>query len=124
MHVEVPLPANWLNDKQPLSSAEMRKAVLYAQELQQQRYKGLEISCNSELSGKLLRKYARLNREAVQLLEATFQSIGLSMRAYDRIIKLSRTIADLEGADCISAGHVAEAIQYRQLDHRIVDANG
>lgn len=124
MHVEVPLPANWLNDKQPLSSEEMRKAVLNAQELQQQRYKGLEISSNSELSGKLLRKYARLNREAAQLLEATFQSIGLSMRAYDRIIKLSRTIADLEGADCVSAGHVAEAIQYRQLDHRIADANG
>ncbi|MFD3260909.1 YifB family Mg chelatase-like AAA ATPase [Paenibacillus lentus] len=121
MHVEVPLPAEWLNDKQPLSSEEMRAAVLRARQLQRQRYTGLEISHNSELNGKTLRKYAGMNREAEQLLEATLQSIGLSMRAYDRIVKLSRTIADLEGSDTIAAGHVAEAIQYRQLDRRITD---
>ncbi|WP_055108476.1 YifB family Mg chelatase-like AAA ATPase [Paenibacillus ihumii] len=124
MHVEVPLPVEWLNDKQPLSSQEMKEAALRARELQQYRYRGLEISSNSELSGRLLRQYAALDKEAEQLLAATFQSLGLSMRAYDRIIKLSRTIADLEGTNCISAGHVAEAIQYRQLDRRIADSIG
>ncbi|WP_019638094.1 YifB family Mg chelatase-like AAA ATPase [Paenibacillus fonticola] len=121
MHVEVPLPIGWQADQQPLSSKEMRDAVLHARHIQQQRYAKLEICYNSELKGRTLRKYAGISREAEQLLETTFQSLGLSMRAYDRIIKLSRTIADLEGSGWITAGHIAEAIQYRQLDRRVTD---
>lgn len=119
MHVEVPRPMSWQTDQQPLSSKEMKDAVLRALCTQQQRYARLEISYNSELNGRMLRKYADISKEAEQLLQTTFQTIGLSMRAYDRIIKLSRTIADLEGSDRITVNHVAEAIQYRQLDRQV-----
>ncbi len=121
MHVEVPRPVNWQTDRQPLSSGEMKAAVLRAQHIQQQRYAKLEIGYNSELNGRALRKYADISREAEQLLQTTFQAIGLSMRAYDRIIKLSRTIADVEGSARIAANHIAEAIQYRQLDRQVTD---
>ncbi|AZK47808.1 YifB family Mg chelatase-like AAA ATPase [Paenibacillus lentus] len=121
MHVEVPRPVSWLTDQQPLSSEEMKNAVLRAQHNQQQRYARLEICYNSELNGRTLRKYANISKEAEQLLQSTFQTVGLSMRAYDRIIKLSRTIADLEGSDRIAVSHIAEAIQYRQLDRQVTD---
>lgn len=89
-----------------------------AERIQQERYRGCRISRNSELSGSLLRRFAPLDRDATKLLQDCFATLGLSMRAYDRIIKLSRTIADLEGEADIRAEHVAEAIQYRQLDRR------
>lgn len=118
MHVEVPRPADWQNDSNPLTSADMRSVVNTAGEIQLKRYRGQPFSHNSELSGSTLRKFANLSREAELLLKSSFDALGLSMRAYDRIIKLSRTIADLEGKDFIAANHIAEAIQYRQLDRR------
>lgn len=116
MQVEVPRPQQWQEDIQPLSSADMRKQVLSAEQIQRQRYKGTSISRNSELSGSLLRRFARLEPDATKLLQAGFESLGLSLRACDRIIKLARTIADLNGQEQIRAEHIAEAIQYRQLD--------
>jgi magnesium chelatase family protein len=118
MQVEVPRPQRWQDDPQPLDSAAMREQVMAAERIQQERYQGCRISRNSELSGSLLRKFAPLDRDATKLLQDCFATLGLSMRAYDRIIKLSRTIADLEGEADIRAEHVAEAIQYRQLDRR------
>ena len=116
MQVEVPRPQQWQADAQPLSSADMRKLVLSAERIQRQRYKGISISRNSELSGSLLRRFAPLKPDAARLLQAGFESLGLSLRACDRIIKLARTIADLDGQSQIHAEHIAEAIQYRQLD--------
>lgn len=116
MQVEVPRPQQWQADAQPLSSADMRKLVLSAERIQRQRYKGISISRNSELSGSLLRRFAPLEPDAARLLQAGFESLGLSLRACDRIIKLARTIADLDGQSQIHAEHIAEAIQYRQLD--------
>ncbi|MEF2965227.1 YifB family Mg chelatase-like AAA ATPase [Paenibacillus sp. M1] len=124
MHVEVPRPSGWQEDKHPLSSEEMREEVEKAEYAQIRRYRGHSISRNSELSGSYLRRFAKLHPDAGQLLKTSFDALGLSMRAYDRIIKLSRTIADLEGAAEILPAHVAEAIQYRQLDQRPQDVSG
>lgn len=121
MHVEVPRPLNWQKDRSPLSSAEMRTEVAKAEAIQLARYQGTGIARNSELSGSALRRFAHLHPEAGRLLKASFDSLGLSMRAYDRIIKLARTIADLEEEPQIMAAHVAEAIQYRCLDQRNQD---
>ncbi len=122
MHVEVPRPTNWQNDATPLSSEQMRLEVEKAEQIQLHRYRNQGISRNSELSGGTLRRFAKLHPEAGLLLKSSFDALGLSMRAYDRILKLSRTIADLEGAPEIMAAHVAEAIQYRHLDKRAQDA--
>ncbi|MNW28866.1 Competence protein ComM [compost metagenome] len=116
VQVEVPRPKEWRKETQNLSSDDMRQQVLQAQAVQAQRYAKLPIAWNSELSGRLLRKYTELNLEAEQLLEHTVEAIGLSMRSYDRILKMARTIADLAGEEHIEVAHVAEAIQYRNLD--------
>ncbi|MDU4698627.1 MAG: YifB family Mg chelatase-like AAA ATPase [Paenibacillus sp.] len=118
MQVEVPRPQRWQEDAQPLDSATMRTQVMAAERIQQERYRGSRITRNSELYGSILRRFAPLEPDAAKLLQASFTTLGLSMRAYDRIIKLSRTIADLDGEPHIRAEHVAEAIQYRQLDRR------
>lgn len=120
MQVDVPRPADWNGQSPALSSAEMRKTVLGAQQIQAERYSKLPISWNSELSGAALRRYAELNKESSLLLNGILESLGLSMRAHDRIIKLARTIADLEGTAAISSAHLAEAVQYRNLDRQIV----
>ncbi|UQZ32133.1 Fis family transcriptional regulator [Paenibacillus sp. PK3_47] len=120
MQVDVPRPAGWDEGAPSLSSAEMRAEVLKAQAVQESRYKHLPISWNSELSGAALRKYAALGKEGSVLLHAILESLGLSMRAHDRIIKLARTIADLEGAAEISSAHLAEAVQYRNLDRQVI----
>lgn len=120
LQVDVPRPKEWNRQGYVLSSAQMRAEVLAAQAIQAKRYKRLAISWNSELSGASLRKYASLNRESAQILYDILENLGLSMRAHDRIIKLSRTIADLEGAQDISSAHLAEAVQYRNLDRQVL----
>ncbi|KOR90779.1 YifB family Mg chelatase-like AAA ATPase [Paenibacillus solani] len=118
LQVDVPRPKEWPGNKAPLSSLEMREQVLAAQALQMKRYKSLPFYWNSELFGSFLRTHAVLNKESAELLQTTIDTLGLSMRAYDRILKLARTIADLEASDGIQSQHVAEAIQYRQLDRQ------
>lgn len=120
MQVDVPRPSDWKGQGPALSSAEMRRDVLRAQQIQAERYSKLPISWNSELSGAALRRYAALNKESSLLLHGILESLGLSMRAHDRIIKLARTIADLEGAAAINSAHLAEAVQYRNLDRQVV----
>ena len=104
----------------PVSTAQMRAEVLRAQAVQADRYSRLPISWNSELSGAALRRYAALRPEEDILLNSILESLGLSMRAHDRIIKLARTIADLEGMEEIGAAHLAEAVQYRNLDRQVM----
>lgn len=101
-----------------LSSQEMKAQVLAARAIQEKRYAQEGIRHNGELSGRLLRKYCPINPEAEDLLQRTFQSLSLSIRAHDRILKIARTIADLEDASAIAAQHMAEAVQYRSLDRK------
>ena len=98
------------------SSEEMRGRVIGARERQRERLHGEGIFSNAQMSPRLIRKYCRINSESEQMLEQAMTRLGLSARAYDRILKVSRTIADLEGADDIRPFHVAEAVGYRSLD--------
>lgn len=97
-------------------SDQLKAQVLTATAAQQMRYLGESFQYNSELPASMLHKYAAIPDKAAQLLEHAFTKLGLSMRGYERIIKISRTIADLEQSDSIKLEHVAEAIQYRKLD--------
>lgn len=116
--VQVTVPRASLQDwEQPsLSSAEMKAAVLEAQARQAMRYRDLPITFNSELRGKWLQRYCKLTSDAEALLHEVYEQLGLSMRAHDRILKLARTIADLEGSELITTEHTVEAIRYRSLD--------
>lgn len=116
MHVEVPRPSIAQQSSSPLSSEEMCADVERAVAIQLRRFQGSSYSRNSELSGSALRKFALMSPEATSMLNSSFEALSLSMRAYDRIIKLSRTIADLSDCEMITPVHVAEAIQYRHLD--------
>ena len=98
------------------SSAKVAARVRMARELQQARYAKDGIHCNAQLDSKMIRRYCALNGDAEKLLHMAVDRMGMSMRAYSRVLKVARTIADLEGADSIQASHIAEAIQYRELD--------
>ena len=95
------------------SSAQIRERVVKARNIQLERYKGLGIYTNSELTPKLIKKYCILDDTSSMLIKEAVKKFNLSARAYDRLLKLSRTIADLDGAENIQANHVAQAIQYR-----------
>ncbi len=101
----------------PLRNSEvMRQEVEAARQIQLERYKEEEIAYNSQLTPGLMKKYCVLDRETKKLMEAAFHQLSLSARAHHKIIKMGRTIADMEGADKIGVRHIAEAIQYRSLD--------
>jgi magnesium chelatase family protein len=97
-------------------SREIRKRVLAARELQRLRFAGDDAISNAQMTTRQIRQYCDLAPEAEKLLERAMQQQGLSARAHDRILKVARTIADLETATDVSVGHLAEAIQYRTLD--------
>ena len=99
-------------------SADILKRVLAARAIQAKRYNGTDVRCNADLPSNLLRKVCRLSPDADRLLKNAFEKMGLSARAYDRVLKVSRTIADLDGSDRIEAAHVSEAVQYRNLDRK------
>lgn len=100
------------------SSCEIKKRIIKARIIQQKRYENIGIITNSELSGKYISKYCKTNKESDQLLKDAFERLGLSARAYNKILKVARTIADLEQSDNIETKHIAEAIQYRSLDRK------
>ena len=95
------------------TSADIRKRVVKARNIQQDRYKGLGIYTNSELTPKLIKKYCELDDSSASLIKEAVKKFNLSARAYDRLLKLSRTIADLDESDKIQVKHTAQAIQYR-----------
>ena len=101
------------------SSATMRHRIEAARAKQQARFDGTPVSCNARMSHAQLRKVCPLTRELGDLLERAMSQLSLSARAYDRIIKVARTIADLAGAEHIAAPHLLEAIQYRSLDRTL-----
>lgn len=99
------------------SSATIRERVLKARQIQSERYKGVKgIHCNAQMTTSLLQKYVQLDDQALNLLRTAMKKFNLSARAYDRILKVSRTIADLEGVENVQSSHIAEAIGYRNLD--------
>ena len=98
------------------SSAEVGARVRKVRELQQARYAQDGIHCNAQLDAGLSKKYCPMTPEATALLHMAVERMGMSMRAYGRVVKVARTIADMDGADTIGTTHVAEAIQYRELD--------
>ena len=100
------------------TTAEIQKRVNKAREIQNERYKGTGITCNANLTSELSAKFCVTDEEADLLLKNAFENMGLSARAYDRILKVSRTIADLEESEMIKGEHVAEALQYRSLDRK------
>ena len=87
-----------------------------SREIQSTRFARSKIFCNAKMSSRLLRTHCRTDERSRRLLESAIERLGLSARAYNRILKIARTIADLEGAADISANHISEAIQYRTLD--------
>ena len=119
LHVEVP-PVDFqkLRETKAESSTEIRKRVNDARNIQQKRYAGSGITCNARLTPSMLREHCQLSQNAVDLLRAAYESMGLSARAYDRILKVSRTIADLGHSPSIKSEHIAEAVQYRSLDRK------
>lgn len=106
------------NDAPEETSAEIKKRIVRARHIQLQRYKDLGIMTNSELSAKGISKFCRVNKESEKLLKNAFEVLGLSARAYNKILKVARTIADLENSENIETKHIAEAIQYRSLDKK------
>ena len=115
--VEVPaLDYEELRRKSPAeSSAEIKKRVNAARDIQHRRFETGSM-CNAHMGTKELRKYCALSQESDELMKAAFDAMGLSARSYDRILRVARTIADMEGADNIGPEHIAEAIQYRTYD--------
>ena len=111
------VPVKEINQQKPAeSSAEVARRVRKAREIQQQRYRLDGIHCNAQLDARLSKRYCALSPEATQVLHMAVDRMGMSMRAYGRVLKVARTIADLAGAERIETAHVAEAIQYRELD--------
>ena len=98
------------------SSATVRERVTEARLRQRERYKGTAIHCNAQLDSKGMPQFCEMSRDAQQLLNAAVENMHMSMRAYSRVIKVARTIADLDRAERIEMNHLAEAIQYRELD--------
>lgn len=121
IHLEVPrLKYEHLTDKRRgESSVEIRKRIDAARDIQKSRYKNGSILFNSHLESKELEKYCMLDNEAEELLKLAILELGISARAYDKILKVSRTIADLDGKETIEAHHVSEAISYRSLDRNL-----
>ncbi|NEW81966.1 MAG: YifB family Mg chelatase-like AAA ATPase [Mariniphaga sp.] len=118
IHLEVvPVPFSDLTEMKPGEKSEtVRQRVINAREIQRERFQDTEIYCNAQMSSKMLHQYCIPDQAGHQLLKNAMEKLGLSARAYDRILKVSRTIADLEGAESIQADHLGEAIQYRSLD--------
>ena len=99
------------------SSSVIRERVLNARRTQIERYKDIKgIHCNAQMNTALLQKYVQLNEETATLLRNAMKKFNLSARAYDRILKVSRTIADLDGCETVGIQHIPEAIGYRNLD--------
>lgn len=120
IHVEVEsIEYDKLGSLTPSESSKTIKArVDAARKIQLERYKNFGIHSNSELTPSLLRKFCVLGDSEKLILKKAFDSMGLSARAYDRILKVARTIADLDSSDKILSSHIAEAIQYRSLDKK------
>lgn len=120
IHIEVP-PVDFdklSDDTRGESSAEIKKRVEAARKIQQERLKDTAANCNAQMNSAMTREFCKASDKAMSMLQMAFDRLGLSARAYDKILRVSRTIADLDNSEIIEATHIAEAIQYRSLDRK------
>ena len=121
IHIEVP-PVDFdaLSQKEGSEecSSEIKARVNKAREIQRRRFKGTNVTCNAKMDSALTRKYCIMTTAAANILRLSFDKLGLSARAYDKVLRVARTIADLDGSDVIDTKHIAEAVQYRSLDRK------
>jgi magnesium chelatase family protein len=122
LHIEVP-PVKFreiTSERTGETSAQIRDRVMEARRAQQERFKAKpQITCNARMGTRELKAYCQLDEPTMELLKFAMADMNLSARAYDRILKVARTIADLEGSEPIVSDHVSEAIQYRSLDRQL-----
>ena len=120
IHIEVPAVDydELSSSEKGENSAEIKARVNAARHIQQQRFKGSSTNCNAKMTSAQTRKYCVLSEEASRLLKDSFERLGLSARAYDKVLRVARTIADLEGSETIESEHIMEAVQYRSLDRK------
>ena len=120
MHIEVKRPKyeKLFAKAKSETSLEMRDRVNIAREIQKKRYKNYNIYSNSELNSKMIEEFCKLDGKSQIILEKAFEKLKLSARAYGKILKVARTIADLEEKENIEYRHIAEAIQYRSFDKK------
>lgn len=120
IHIEVtPVKYQKLNAKEKGEpSVEIRKRVNKARQIQRERYKKHGFFSNAELTPNLIGDYCQIDEAGQKILQSAFEKLGLSARAHSRILKVARTIADLDGQNEINTKHLAEAIQYRSLDRK------
>ena len=120
LHIEVP-PVDFdslTSAQKEESSAQIKVRVDAARAVQARRFQGSSVTCNAQIPSERLREVCRTEPAADALIKTAFERFGLSARAYDRVLKVARTIADLDGAECIEARHAAEAVRYRTLDRK------
>lgn len=125
IHVEVP-PVKFdelRSSEITESSAEIKKRVDGARKIQRERFKGSSTLCNAKINAEQFEKACIIDKAAEKTLKDAFESLGLTARAYDRVLKVARTIADLEQSEVICSEHVLEAVQYRSLDRKYWSAN-
>ena len=118
MHIEVPsVEYEAMRRKEkPETSAQVRARVNAARELQKQRFSGTNITCNAQMTPAMVGEFCTLDAAGEKLLKGAFERLGLTARSHDRLLRVARTIADLDGSEKIEAHHLAEAIQYRNTD--------
>jgi magnesium chelatase family protein len=121
LHIEVPaVPFKELATSPPgTSSAAMREQVALARQTQRQRFDGAKTRYNAHMTTREIRKFCRLDDECMELLRASVNELGLSARAHDKVLRASRTIADLDQSEDIRPAHVQEAVNYRMLDRQL-----
>ena len=120
IHIEVPQVdfKKLSDDERAESSAEIKKRVNEARLIQNERFDGTSVTCNAKMTPEMTRKYCRLNEQCKAMLERCFEQLDLSARAYDKILRVARTIADLDKSETIELQHITEAVQYRSLDRK------
>ena len=122
IHIEVPAVKyrDLASRETGESSREMKRRIDAARRIQLDRFKGLKIYCNAQMTNRHIKKFCQIDEPSQKLLEMAIDKFGLSARAYTRILKVARTIADLEGQENIQPTHLSEAIQYRSLDRNLI----
>ncbi len=120
IHITVP-PVDFENlsgNARAESSSEIKKRVEKARKIQHERFKGTKITCNAKMDASATRKFCKMSDDALLILKTAFERLSLSARAYDKVLRIARTIADLENSEIIETHHITEAIQYRSFDRR------
>ena len=122
LHIEVPAVEyrDVASERIEETSAAIRERIARARQRQQERFRGdAKVNCNARMATRQLKQYCKLTQDSQDLIRVAMNELNLSARAYDRILKVSRTIADLDGKSEISPEHVSEAIQYRTFDRTL-----